>query len=257
MEFLSNMRVTQIESLIADGVGDGVEITTEGGSKFVFDQVIVATRPEQALHFLPPSHPMVPLYQAVSKNNNFWVPRVGIYGVALVEVSVREGTALSQVPNLDQYVTGLLDTLPPLASSDLLSSNSTITPMQITKLFSSSPIISVVYQIPEQIVGTDKEVSSLIGVLTDLGYENIDIIRVGRYPNTPSLLSVDDVTNGWYQQAQAAQGIDDLHFVGEVFSGHGVPTTWLHAEDFVEQAFSLDPKEVRRAKRDRICYPIK
>ena len=249
LDYRTNSKVTSVEKLPSD---DGIKITLESGSSLIFDEVIVATRPEQALSFIPPTHPMAPLFESVPNNFDFWVTQVGIYAVAFVQANVNQGIPLAQATSPGEYVIRLVDTLPPAAASDGVVQD-TITPMHIAKQFATSPVITVLFQIPPHL--QDNAEQELVDFLDRIGYENIDVLRIGFYPNTPSNLPVDQVDLGWYDQATEAQGIDGLHFVGEVFAGHGVPTAWLHAEDYVEEVFDLNPKEVKNPKK--ICYPLK
>ena len=68
------------------------------------------------------------------------------------------------------------------------------------------------------------------------------------YPFTPTHLNPHSIGRGWYERAEKAQGVENIYFVGEVFSGHGVLTAWLHSADYVQNMFKL--KDGTSTERD-------
>ena len=140
--------------------------------------------------------------------------------------------------NFTQYVLNLPDYLD-LVSVDNVK-NDTVNVMRIVKQFANSNMITVVWQCPYEMVKTESELNSLNNILTHLGYTNIKIVQMQHYPFTPTYLSLHSIGKGWYERAEKAQGVENIYFVGEVFSGHGVPTAWLHSADYVQNVLELE-----------------
>lgn len=109
-------------------------------------------------------------------------------------------------------------------------------------------MIIVVWQCPYEMVKTESELNSLNNILTRLGYTNIKVVQMQHYPSTPTHLYPHSIGRGWYERAEKAQGVEKIYFVGEVFSGHGVPTAWLHSANYVQNMFIL--KDGTSAERD-------
>jgi len=236
---------SEIEQLQATSTGK-VKVVSTDGSIHIFDKVIVATRPDQAVGILPLDHPMMRLYRVVAEHAIQRAKLYGVYAVSTVEVRHRKGGKVEQaLPRTTSYVLTVRDFAYHFGMNDTvteadMAGGFTIAPMRIVKQFVDSPIITIVFQVNERLVGSKEERALLESFLGRVGYDEVDIVNLHHYPNTPSYIPVEEIDNGWYEKAEKAQGVDGLYFVGEAHSGHGVPTSWLHAEDFVKGVFALD-----------------
>lgn len=242
IDYRTNVQVSHI-----DYHKQGKVVYTNSGSQYFFDELVVATRPEQALTFLPKTHPMSSLFQEAADYIEEKDRKYGVYAVGIIAVDVAEkdhpsvgNYSMSRLArmNFTQYVLNLPDYLD-LVSVDNVK-NDTVNVMRIVKQFANSNMITVVWQCPYEMVKTKSELNSLNNILTHLGYTNIKIVHMQHYPFTPTYLSLHSICKGWYEQAEKAQGVEKIYFVGEVFSGHGVPTTWLHSADYVQNVFKLE-----------------
>ena len=156
----------------------------------------------------------------------------GVYAVGIIAVDVAEQVhsplvgnySMSRLArmNFTQYVMNLPEYLNPLSVDNMR--NDTVSVMRIAKQFESSNMITVVWQCPYEMVKTESELNSLNNILTHLGYTNIKVVQMQHYPSTPTHLNPHFIGRGWYERAEKAQGVENIYFVGEVFSGHGVPT---------------------------------
>ncbi len=245
IDYRTNVDVSHIEYK-----DNQVLVHSTTGSTFTFDEIVVAARPEQALTFLPSSHPMTPLYQEAKNFIKQKMHTYGVYAVSIIAADVpdRVNGSLLDEPvsrlknmNLTQYVMNLPDYLQPLSVDEI--KNDTVNVMRIVKQFDNDNMLTVVWQSPLDMVQAKAEMESLHGLLQRLGYTNIKVAQMQHYPFTPTHLQPKAIDQGWYKRADKAQGVDHIHFVGEVFSGHGVPTVWLFSEDRMQKIFDLDSNE--------------
>ncbi|KAJ0390837.1 hypothetical protein P43SY_011927 [Pythium insidiosum] len=201
-------------------------------SEFEFDAVLVTGRPDQVHHILPESHPMTPLYGEVKRHSQAVARSHGVYGVAIVSFSVSPRAGFVAQPRF------VLDHQKHSRAMYADRLSAVVNMMRVIKT-TDEAILTVVFQTQHEAVGTAGERELLFAELALYGFRDLHVLKMVHYPNTPTRVPVEAVAAGWYDRAEAAQGQQQLFFVGETFSGHGVPTVFLHTRDWCVRTFGL------------------
>ncbi|GBG71052.1 hypothetical protein CBR_g8351 [Chara braunii] len=217
--------------------GDAPPIAIEGGlggggDDNVFDVVIVTARPDQVHDVLPDGHPMKPVYEVVKEHAVNVAHSHGIYGVAVLSFTVSPRAGFVAQP---RFVLDHQKHSRPMYSGHL---SATVNVMRIIKT-TDEAILTVVFQTKYHAVATEEERELLVDELGLYGFRDLHGLKMTHYPNTPTRVPVDAISAGWYDKAEAAQGHQQLYFVGETFSGHGVPTVFMHTRDWCMHTFNL------------------
>lgn len=163
-----------------------------------------------------------------------------IYGVALLSMSVP----------CDHYLysrsTYLLDYSSHLKTlkNDLPQQGTNL--MRIVKTTNDS-VFTVTFIIPDHTNVTNHE-DDLFSLLNQLGYTNIQKLKIQYYPNHGST-KIGNLE--WYQKVEKVQGIGNIYFTGELFSGHGVPTVFLHSKRWTMKTFGLTEQVIVSSKPEK------
>lgn len=201
-----------------------------------FDNVIIAGRPDQVCDILPDHLQMKRLFAEVKCNVEAYTESHGVYGVAIV--AYKNDLAKLQLNGSDTGVLGnnrfIIDHHAHLKyiQKDLLNYDFNL--MRFLRS-TDEDVLHVTFQTRKPFVKSEKEKSELFTVLQQYGFSDLKVLNLEHYPNTPTKVPVNSVERGWYEKAVAAQGQSNVLFIGEVFFGHGVPTTWLGTQRLCEQ----------------------
>ncbi|KAF0692870.1 Aste57867_16116 [Aphanomyces stellatus] len=227
---------------------DQVQVSFIDGHDRVFDAVIVAARPNQIASALPPAHPMTHLYTHVGRQTEINTNTHGVYGVAVM--GFRNHSTMADNAT---YIFDYDAHMDRVAVGDF---NHSFTLMRLIKPEAADTIFTVTFATQSNASTTERTLKSTLAVA---GFADLDILKIQLYADTPTVMSVEAMANGWHAKAERANGVDGIYFVGEVFSGHGVPTTFLYShrwtratfhrstEDATEQRKTLDLSRVDRA----------
>ncbi|GLE11528.1 hypothetical protein PINS_up024003 [Pythium insidiosum] len=216
----------------AISAGASSTASASASSELEFDAVLVTGRPDQVHHILPENHPMTPLYDVVKQHSQAVSQAHGVYGVAIVSFSVSPRAGFVAQPRfvLDHQKHNRA------MYADRLSA--VVNMMRVIKT-TDEAILTVVFQTQREAVATTRERELLFQELALYGFRDLHVLKMVHYPNTPTRVPVSAVVDGWYERAEAAQGQQQLFFLGETFSGHGVPTVFMHTRDWCVRTFGL------------------
>jgi hypothetical protein len=245
IDYQTNSQVQTIQTMCKGG--RKVSRLTMNEQVHDFDVVIVAGRPHQVSEILPTNHPMTPLYSQIAKVHQQLNEKVGVYGVAIVEASWNTTHIFGSHDSSEFYVDYMVhmnDMFDDKVQPNQVSLMRTIIQKESEKLFTTT------WYVPRELVNTEEEKNQLKELLMDIGLLDPKIIKMNHYDQitraSPSLIA-----DHWYQKAAKAQGIDGLYFVGEIFSGHGVPTTFLHTQKWVLHTFGLEAYSMQQKFRPK------
>ncbi|KAJ3332727.1 hypothetical protein HDU76_013274 [Blyttiomyces sp. JEL0837] len=239
-------RPRHIVTSIKPHQGGKVDLTFIDGRVKSFDVVIVAARPNQIYNILPTEHPMRSLYEVVNSNTKEMRDEFGVYGVAIIR------SELVRTHPLYKYMNGtyILDNKEHM---EHVQHDHMVTPVTVMRLVKTTtdPIVTVTFRVPYTWQETEKAKQALTSFLQDrMGFGDIEYMRVVYYEDSPTIAPVDAFASGWMDKAEKAQGHSNIFFVGEVFTGHGVPTTFLSTHRMIQRIFNIT-KAIHKPKLTR------
>jgi len=189
-------------------VNDQVFVTARSRGSRSFDHVVIAVKPDDANKMLRNHPEMRNLYNQASGSE------------PVVSWAVR-ATPAPQFAPFPEYAAFLFpDAFSFPTDGSIIATN---------KDFADSDVTFAIGYLEDGMTRAQAR-DEMIADMTAAGYTNVDIVA-GRAYDYPMALDVDDVANGWWDQAHALQGVGNVYYVGAVWSGENIPSLL----DFVER----------------------
>jgi protoporphyrinogen oxidase len=212
--------------------------------KLNFDAVIIATRPEDTLKFLPEDAPAFPLLGVIPRRPvvtyltkyeetpNFsppfstaLYPQAGLLGTpAVLQNSLKVGVPLG-VQQLQGYA--------PRHATSIAYSNGDLSPEQLT--------------------------ATMMATLEAAGMKTEEVVFQEEF-DYPAQVPLEDAQQGWNAAMDHLQGQGGIYFVGEALAGPGVPAqldfaqtlipTWFPAVKARQARPAREPKPAKMSQQD-------
>lgn len=218
---------------------NGDENTTGGNGKFEkFDKVVVAAKPSAARSFLPWSHPMKQLYGKV---------KTGVCESSLVKFDS------SKAPLEAPFAAALYPQAGALGGENLAQlANGLPLGVQSLKGYGEDHLVAIAYAAEDLPPEASQE--ALKYGLAQMGFGAKETIYSERF-EYPATISRWASKQGWHADADAAQGEQNMFFVGEALAGPSVPAQLDFAAHYIPKWFEplsgATPGAKRSSSRDR------
>jgi hypothetical protein len=208
---ITNAGVTSVKH---GGNQNYLRIRFDNGGKYIFDKVIVATAPDQALNFIDDNIPMLSLLQQFSAPH-------------LITVNAFETTPKTQGSTFPGTSPRVFNSVVYPVAFQLATATMPDAVIGMNKEFDDSGVvIAIGYSF-----GTSSSQDIKQRAMTSIqgfGYDTQGAVFSTQiaYPISVPASSTGAITNapnGFFAQIDALQGNNGYYFVGESFAGYGIP----------------------------------